>query len=93
MSDDRASHDLDQRIADAKAAETVRIGGKPADRGYAQGSRVLADLIGMPAGGAILGWALDRWLHTGPWLLLVLLVLGIAAAFRNIYKISKEPVA
>nr|WP_184169305.1 AtpZ/AtpI family protein [Sphingomonas kyeonggiensis] len=96
MTQDRAPSDLDRRIADAKAAEAARTGQvvkAPADaKGYKQGSRVLMDLIGMPLGGGILGYALDHWLGTSPWLLLTLLVLSIAAAFRNIYKISKERV-
>lgn len=97
LTQDRAPSDLDRRIADAKAAEAARTGSTvpktPADaKGYKQGSRVLMDLIGMPLGGGILGYALDSWLGTSPWLLLTLLVLSIAAAFRNIYKISKERV-
>ncbi|RYE65838.1 MAG: F0F1 ATP synthase assembly protein I, partial [Oxalobacteraceae bacterium] len=59
-------------------------------KGYAQGSRVLAELIGAPAGGALIGWFLDRQLGTSPWLLLGLLVLGVVVAFRNIYRISSE---
>lgn len=94
LTQDRAPSDLDRRIADAKAAEAARTGvapKAPADaKGYKQGSRVLMDLIGMPLGGVILGYALDQWLGTTPWLLLTLLVLSIAAAFRSIYKISKE---
>lgn len=92
MADDRQNDDLDSRIAKARAVEEARTGGgaiKPA-KGYGQGSRVLADLIGMPIGGALIGWVLDGWLGTGPWCLLVLLVLAIAAAGLDIYKISKE---
>lgn len=96
LTQDRAPSDLDRRIADAKAAGAARTGEgikAPADaKGYKQGSRVLMDLIGMPLGGGVLGYALDSWLGTSPWLLLTMLVLSIAAAFRNIYKISKERV-
>ncbi|WEK00461.1 MAG: AtpZ/AtpI family protein [Candidatus Sphingomonas phytovorans] len=93
MADDRQNDDLESRIAKARAVEEARTAGnnaaKPA-RGYGQGSRVLAEMIGVPAGGALLGWALDSWLGTGHWLLLIFLVLAIVAAGRNIYKISKE---
>ena len=41
-------------------------------------------------GGGLLGWALDRWLGTAPWLMIVLLVLAIVVAGRNIYRISQE---
>ena len=39
-------------------------------------------------GGAVIGWALDQLLGTGPWLLLVLLFLGTAAGVWNIVKLS-----
>jgi ATP synthase protein I len=95
LTQDRAPSDLDRRIADAKAAEAARTGSAvpkaPADaKGYKQGSRVLMDLIGMPLGGGVLGYALDSWLHTLPWFLLGFVALSFVAAFRSIYKISKE---
>jgi len=92
LADDRQNDDLESRIAKARAAEEARVGGAatPPSKGYGQGSRVLAELIGVPAGGALIGWALDYWLGTSPWLLLILLALAIVAAGRNIYKISKE---
>ncbi|WP_242096785.1 MULTISPECIES: AtpZ/AtpI family protein [unclassified Sphingomonas] len=91
MADDRQIDDLDHRIAQARAGGAVRDGGpkRPA-KGYSQGSRVLAELIGAPIGGGVIGWALDRWLGTSPWCLLVLVVLSFVVAFRNIYRISKE---
>lgn len=93
MADDRPTDDLDRRIAAAKAVEAARSGdiasGRPA-KGYSQGSRVLAELVGAPIGGGILGWALDRWLGTSPWFLLIFLALAIVVAFRNIFRISRE---
>ena len=42
--------------------------------------------------GLIVGWLLDRWLGTGPWLLVTGIVLGMAAGFyefiRSTSKIS-----
>jgi ATP synthase protein I len=91
LADDRQNDNLDQRIAEARATEKARVGGvAPNPKGYNQGSRVLAELIGVPAGAALIGWVLDRWLGTSPWILLGLLVLGVIAAFRNIIRISKE---
>ena len=83
---------LDARLTAAAEAEKARTGTVPRkpDKGYGQGSRVLTELIAGPAGGALLGWLIDRLLGTSPWALLVLLVLGIAVAFRNIIRISGE---
>lgn len=83
---------LDARLKAASAVDQGRAA--PArrrpDKGYSQGSRVLTELIAGPAGGALIGWFLDRWFGTSPWLLLVLLFLGFAAAMRNIYRISQS---
>ncbi len=83
--------DLDARIARAKADVSGGVA-KPvsAGKGYAQGSRVLAELIGAPLGGGLIGWLLDSVLGTKPWIMLVLLVLSVIVAFRNIYRISQE---
>jgi len=84
---------LDARLARAKSEEAVRTGQVRGDKGeesYRLGNRVLAELIGGMAGGALIGWVLDRFLGTSPWLLLALLFLGIGAAFRNIIRISNQ---
>jgi ATP synthase protein I len=91
LADDRAPDSLDARIAAARAGRSRGGGRGPAPaKGYGQGARVLAELIGAPLGGGLVGWLLDRWLGTAPWLMLVLLVLAVIVAFRNIYRISQE---
>lgn len=90
MADDRRSDDLDARIASAKAAGRVRGSAVPQAKGYGQGSRVLALLLGALFGGGVLGWAIDRWFGTSPWGMLIVLALAIVGAFMNILKISKE---
>lgn len=83
---------LQARLQAASEAERIRTATKQAKpgKGYSQGNRVLAELIAGPAVGALVGWVLDRWLGSAPWLLLVMLFLGIAVAFRNIIRISNE---
>jgi ATP synthase protein I len=82
---------LDERLRQARAAEAARSGVKQdTDRGYAQGNRVIAALIGSLVGSALIGWCIDRWFGTTPWGLIVLLFLGIAVAFRQIIRIGNE---
>ncbi|UQZ91118.1 ATPase F0F1 [Deltaproteobacteria bacterium Smac51] len=38
--------------------------------------------------GLALGWWLDKKLGTAPWLLLLCLMLGIAAGFKNLFTVS-----
>ena len=40
--------------------------------------------------GALIGYYLDLWLGTKPWLFLVFFGFGIAAAFRNLYILYKK---
>lgn len=83
---------LNERLAQAKSEEAIRTG-EGRDKGeddYRLGSRVLSQLVGGLVGGALIGWVLDRFLGTSPWLLLVMLFLGIASAFRNIIRISNQ---
>ena len=90
--DDPRLASLDERLKGATHAEAVRTGKArdTSNKGYSQGNRVLAELIGGMAGGALIGWLLDRWLGTSPGLLLGLMFLGIGVAFRNIIRISNE---
>lgn len=35
--------------------------------------------------GGVMGYFLDKWLGTSPWLMIVFFILGIGAGFRNVY--------
>jgi ATP synthase protein I len=89
----RPNDDLNSRIAKARASEQARAEGggpgKPA-KGYSQGSRVLATLLGALFGGGVMGWAIDQFFGTSPWALLIVLTLAVIGAFMNIIKMSKE---
>jgi ATP synthase protein I len=40
-------------------------------------------VLGLVVGGA-LGWVVDRWLGSGPWLMIVFLLCGMAAGMKNV---------
>lgn len=42
-------------------------------------------MVSGPIVGVAIGYFLDEWLGTGPWLKLVFLVVGIGAGFLNVY--------
>ncbi len=90
LEEDARLTSLDQRLSRAKTDEAIRTGEARDDgqASYRLGNRVLAELIGGMVGGAVIGYVLDRVFDTSPWFLLGLLFLGIAAAFRNIVRIS-----
>ncbi len=53
--------------------------------------RILSDLIGIPFGSAVIGWLLDGWLETRPWVMLGRMFLGFVIAVRNVLWISRQP--
>lgn len=83
---------LGERIRAAQAGEAERTGGarKAADPNEQLGQRVLSYLIGGVAGGALIGWVLDRVFGTSPMLLISLLILGTVGGFWNIIRVSTE---
>ena len=50
----------------------------------ASASVVGLNLVSATFVGLFIGWWLDKWLGTKPWLLLAFLILGIIAGFRNV---------
>ncbi|MFT8244108.1 AtpZ/AtpI family protein [Roseomonas sp. BN140053] len=51
------------------------------------GLRAGVEIVSALIAGAGLGWLLDRWLGTSPWLLLVFFVVGGAAGVLNLYRL------
>lgn len=91
LDEDARLNALDERLRRARSDEAIRSGeARKDDGGYRLGNRVLAELIGGMVGGALIGLGLDYLFGTTPWLLLVLLFVGIANAFRNIIRISSK---
>ena len=43
-------------------------------------------LVGAVVFGGLLGYFLDKWLHTGPWLMMVLGGLGFIAGIRELIR-------
>jgi ATP synthase protein I len=48
--------------------------------------RIGIELVAALAIGVGIGFLLDRWLGTGPWLMVVFFFLGSAAGFLNVYR-------
>jgi ATP synthase protein I len=40
--------------------------------------------------GVLIGYYLDRYFHTAPWLTLIFLLLGVVAAFRSLFSLMKD---
>ena len=69
---------------DAPAAASARVEGGSA---LGIGVRVGVELVSALAVAALIGYLLDRWLHTRPILLAVFVLLGGAAGIANVYRL------
>ena len=55
-------------------------------RGMAYGMRMATELVAAVIVGGLIGYALDWWLGTKPWLFLLFFVLGFAAGVLNVLR-------
>src|SRR5947207_2155042 len=81
---------LGERIDKARA-QNVRnqpaVGDRAAmQQGLGVGLRIGIELVVAIAVAAALGWAIDQWLGTRPWGMIVLFFLGVAAGMLNVYR-------
>ena len=67
------------------------LGNKGIDfRKLAEASSVGLILPSSIAVGLFLGYMLDKWLGTAPWMLLIFLVLGIVSGLLSLYRAMKK---
>ena len=57
---------------------------------YAKYSAVAFEFIGSIAAGVFVGGALDAWLHTDPWLVLTMTIVGTVAGFYRMIQILQR---
>ncbi|MGD9615450.1 MAG: AtpZ/AtpI family protein [Alphaproteobacteria bacterium] len=83
---------LGERLNQARAAADrdarPRTGSRdPAmQRGMALGLRIGLELVVAVLVATLLGWGIDRWLGTAPWVAIAMFFLGVAAGMVNVYR-------
>lgn len=55
--------------------------------GMGLGFRIATELVAAFAVGGGIGYLLDRWLGTAPWLMVMFLLLGAVAGTLNVYRV------
>ncbi len=92
---DRVTSDLAARIASAKRERQAAAGNR-SDSGTAQmtgASRALrlgAEFVAAIIVGLGIGYFLDGWLGTRPWIMLVMLLVGFAAGVLNVTRAASQ---
>lgn len=81
--------DFDSRLKRARESERrVEPKAQPALLGLA--FRLVTEFVAGVAVGVFIGWLLDRWLGTTPWLMLLFFGLGTAAGFMNVIRTARQ---
>ena len=78
---------LQRKIDQAKGpAHSSPAGDEGASANLGQALRFTVELLSGIAVGGALGYFLDRWLHTFPWIFILGFFIGAAAGFRNLLR-------
>mgnify|MGYP006432685777 FL=1 len=75
----------DAREAPSKLASKIK---QPPGNVLGLAMRVSVEVVSALAIGFAIGWSLDQWLDTRPWLMLVFLLIGGAAGIINVYRMA-----
>ena len=81
--------DLDARLRKARgqtSQDGENDGSEVPPSGIGMAFRVGVDLVAGLAVGTGIGWLLDQWLGTRPWLMVVFFFIGAAAGMLNVYR-------
>ena len=91
----KSLEDLDARLKKARRdgrSTTLRPASEAAEQRGMVGVawRISIELVVAIGVCGAIGYGLDRWLGTAPWLMVGFLVLGFAAGMRNVYRVSQS---
>jgi ATP synthase protein I len=88
----RRLDDLGEKLAEAQDRHRPAPGPQPQGQGAALGQalRLGVELVAGVAVGGFIGWALDRWFGTAPFLMVIFLGLGAAAGIMNVVRTAKR---
>ena len=82
----RLGEDIDKARAKRVQQQPVAAERANLQQGLGLGLRIGIELVVAVAVATALGWAIDRWLGTRPWGMIVLFFLGVAAGMLNVYR-------
>lgn len=85
------SADLGRRLEAVKTRREPPPDNSARGRAMAQGFKIAVELVVGVVFGGFLGWGLDRYFETsGPWFLIVFVMLGFAAGMLNVIRTAQR---
>ncbi len=93
MNDGRDSEAFERRLAEAQAKAKGAAKKDPAHSSAGSASRAInlamrlgVELVAAMVIAVVIGWGLDRLFHTTPWLMVVMVPVGMVAGLRNLVR-------
>jgi ATP synthase protein I len=84
--------ELDTRVREAQSRQSGggarQEGGESGGNAFGAAWRIGLELVSALVVGVAIGYMLDRWLGTKPWLLILFFVLGSAAGLLNVFRMA-----
>ena len=85
------SRNLGQKLDVVKDRRAPPPDNRARGAAMAQGMRIAVELVVGVGFGGFVGWGLDRYFETsGPWFLIVFVLLGFAAGMLNVIRMAKR---
>lgn len=80
-----------ESISDAAPEGALRTAHRGAASAVADGWVAGGSFFGSIMAGALLGWLVDRWLDTDPWLVSAGIVLGSVSGYVRMWELVRKP--
>ena len=92
MTEDPALDSLEARLAAARRVEDARLAKDHAKYPEAAGLgfSVVSTMIGYPLGGIVVGFAIDQWLDTTPWVMIGLMFTAFFGAVLQVVRSNQH---
>ncbi|MCL4768341.1 MAG: AtpZ/AtpI family protein [Hyphomicrobiaceae bacterium] len=81
---------LGDRLEQVKARRAPQLDNSARGAALGQAFKIAIELVVGVVFGGLVGWALDRYLGSAPWLLVLFLVLGFAAGIMNVVRTARR---
>jgi ATP synthase protein I len=96
MDEKRDDGSFEQRLQQARSRQGLIESeatpkGDPMGSGLGIAARAGAEMVSAPLVGVVIGYQLDRWLHSRPWFLLVFLLIGMVAGVMGVFRLVSPP--
>jgi ATP synthase protein I len=82
----RLGEQIDKARAELAPRQPAAVDRSALQSGLGLGLRIGIELVVAIAVATALGWAIDSWLGTKPWGMIVLFFFGVAAGMLNVYR-------